>query len=793
MKCPYCHTDVNEQMHVCPFCHKEIAAVKQTDAITSRPVQTIYNKAIWEIANGEIARHISERDFANLDNLSGIIIQDGVTAVIQVNGKELAQINGGLYEFVNDAEVSNLMEQRVTDWKSLRGLAVGGWRSLIKFICGQKVGGQEPFDKREHTIDEIIGYLRQNAIISVYLKIDKHFEAIQTIPIRTKYLDTEIGVQLLMHISDFHTFISEYMRGRNSVTVSDICDSLKPYIKNVLQNELRNEEIDDFGINQEVRARIEDRLKKLSDYLYGITVDRILDLSCNSKDFKRFRALSQDLYCNEKELDFLRRTNEFRNRLAAIKTTQELQEAQSENERSKVLDGINKDGLLHQEEMEQFKKTLELSRKEMEARNEGMSMKIDAQRMQNMAELVVVKMQSDASLKKQEIRTGADIEDERFAATKRQYGRASEQLDLEQELYGKQQTWQKQQLQDKLEVEDMILHHRNNAAVENADIENSILKKKLDGQAAVDDYVHRRREQDAHFQQQLVDANLENLRKKQEMSLSALERMNRLKDESEDKAHMREMDKVLLLHQERMAAIERESNETPEQIMARNISNMNSEAATQFAASLGSKREIELLREQARQTDLYKQMLGSKQETELLREQARREADLYKQMLEMQRENTDKMMGFAERSMQTNASLISGDKMQQSDREKQVLNSMERIASRRISEMAEQKEEYREQMKHEQQRTDQNQERALNYTTRVTEIDALHPIGNNRETTYCIENFGNQVSFSLEQIKAFVAGGIVTPETLVTIQGRKLPAKECAELQPLFKTIVKDK
>lgn len=765
MKCPYCHTDVNEQMHVCPFCHKEIAAVKQTDAITSsQPIQTIYNKAIWEIAKGEIARHISERDFANLDNLSGIIIQDGVTAVIQVNGKELAQINGGLYEFVNDAEVSNLMQQRVTDWKSLRGLVVGGWRSLIKFICGQKVGGQEPFDKREHTIDEIIGYLRQNAIISVYLKIDKHFEAIQTIPIRTKYLDTEIGVQLLMHISDFHTFICEYMRGRASVTVSDICDSLKPYVKNILQNELRDEEFDEFGIRQEVKTRIEERLKNLTDYLYGVTVDRILDLSCNSKDFERFRALSQDLYCNEKELDFLRRTNEFRNRLAAIKTTQELQEAQSELERSKVLDGINKDGLLHQEEMEQFKKTLELSRKETEARNEGMSMKIDAQRMQNMAELVVAKMQSDASLKKQEIRTDADIEDERFAAAKRQYGRASEQLDLEQDLYGKQQTWQRQQLKDKLEAEDIILHHRNNAAAENADIENSILKKKLDGQAAVDDYAHRRREQDAHFQQQLDDANLENLRKKQEMSLSALERMSRLKDESEDRAHMREMDKVQLLHRERMAAIEKERNETPEQIMARNIGSMNSEAATEFAASLGSRRE-----------------------TELLREQARHEADLYKQMLEMQREASDKISGFAERSMQTNASLISGDKMQQSNREKQILDSMERIASQRISEIAEQKEEYREQMKHEQQRTDQNQERALNYTTRVTEIDALHPVGNNKEMTYCIENFGNQVSFSLEQIKAFIAGGIVTPETLVTIQGRKLPAKECAELQPLFK------
>ena len=153
----------------------------------------------------------------------------------------------------------------------------------------------------------------------------------------------------------------------------------------------------------------------------------------------------------------------------------------------------------------------------------------------------------------------------------------------------------------------------------------------------------------------------------------------------------------------------------------------------------------------------------------------------------MQREASDKISGFAERSMQTNASLINGDKVQQSDREKQVLDSMERIASRRISEIAEQKEEYREQMKHEQQRTDQNQERALNYTTRVTEVDALHPVGNNKEMTYCIENFGSQVSFSLEQIKAFIAGGIVTPETLVTIQGRKLPAKECAELQPLFK------
>ena len=62
--------------------------------------------AQWNIGKSEIARRISEIDFVNIGTISSILIQPGVTAVIYIDGKEILQLNSGIYRFAPDTVVN---------------------------------------------------------------------------------------------------------------------------------------------------------------------------------------------------------------------------------------------------------------------------------------------------------------------------------------------------------------------------------------------------------------------------------------------------------------------------------------------------------------------------------------------------------------------------------------------------------------------------------------------------------------------------------------------------------------
>lgn len=800
MKCPNCNTILEADYKFCPKCRFRLNRMPEADNEQSASAQSgesgnfasanhlnvVKNKATWEIATGEIARHVSESDFANLEFLSGILVQDGTTAVIHIDGKEVAQLSGGTYNFVSDAEATRILEQRVVDNHSLRGLVVGSWRSLVKAVCGQKVGdSDEETDEKKRTLDEVIRLLNRDSRIAIYLKIDNLFPSVygydpkkegaaSFVPwvIKTKFVDTEVAVTMFMKITDFKAFIREYMCGKSSVTTADIQQTLAIHVKNVLQEELRNEEIDEFGIRTATRERIAARFKELEKYLHGIRIVHIADITTNSKDFERFRLLSKELYCSEKELDFLRRSNEFRNRLAVAENAQSVQEKKTALETAVALDEINKDGLLHADEIEQFKEMLEQQKRIRRAGNEMEEEKslsaIDKIRLQNIADFAKNKLNIEAGLAQHRIETESDIEDANFAAYKRQRVRDSEAVDIEQVIYGKKYLARKQSLLDEFETESMKRRYGHAAALEDAGVRNELTGKELEGRKMVDSYEEEVARKAHELEQIQENARLENLRKKQDMSLSALERMAMMKESSADKEHARKMEEELLAHKERMAAIAAEENMSSEKLFVKNLPNIGGEAAATYAASFSSKQEAE----------------AAKREAGLTKEQAAREAQLYEKMLAMQQQATDKMMGFAERSMQTNASLVSGEASKRDEREQQQFDRIERVASQRIADVKEQKDEYREQMKHEQQRVDQNQEKALNYTTRTTEAELRAP----KETpakSYQLEPFG-PVPFTFEQVAAFVANGMINKQTVISANGVKQPAHVYPELKPVF-------
>ena len=139
------------------------------------------------------------------------------------------------------------------------------------------------------------------------------------------------------------------------VTIADIVKSVDSSVYSILKFRLRDVEVTERGLDENTFNTIKNHLKQnLPNLLHGVIVVDILDIATTNEQLARFRQVEEKLYCSEREYDFLQRTNEFRNRIASEENDQKIREARSEQELRYRLDEVNKDNLLHDDEMEQF-------------------------------------------------------------------------------------------------------------------------------------------------------------------------------------------------------------------------------------------------------------------------------------------------------------------------------------------------------------------------------------------------------------------------------------------------------
>lgn len=749
MICPHCKFTV-ESENFCTHCGKPLDAPF---------VNSQKNKGSWVIAPGEIIRHISESDFANIAHLSGIIIQPGVSALIFSDGKEIAQIGSGQYDFISEQEIDNLANTRSTGWSSLRGIGINLWRAATRLVMGRKIGDTpKNFKDSQHSREEIIQHLNSSSNISLYLKVDKPFPAIlgydpfksgsdSFVPmkVRTRLFDIEVCVSMMLQISDFRECIKYYMTGKKSLTTGDIQNAVSPYITRIIQDVLRNEDIDEKGITPEISGRIAARLLETERFLFGIKITGIPEITCSNEDFDRFRALAKELYCSEKELDYLRRTNEFKNRLAAVENEQKVTEARSELDLKIALDEVNKDSLLHGEEMEIFAQELAIRKNVRET-----------DMVEALAKSTIRKMEIAASVQKRELVIAADIDnlkaELKFEEFKRDKGYESQGIDIEYAIYGKRFAVKKRMLEDSFELEDMARHQNYKVRLEDEDINTAVLNKKLDQKRNVDQYERGKREDDYNFgQKQKEDDYAFNKRAKEDelsyiaakqgISLGALERMNQMEQANLDNESRREAIKRQeeLRYQQYLADLERQKELDRLQAQTQQTSIYSGMSADQIAATaIATGIANGTISDNA--VGSISEMLNSKQETEAAKTLLRaREEDHIRanfekdRMMQDQKEFMKDMagmaFGFSKEAMQAASSERA---LREKEREAH-LNQLSEMHGRRYDEAVALKEEYRTQMMHEQARTDANQDKALDYTTKVT-VSANDPKANDKQS-----------------------------------------------------------
>lgn len=80
----------------------------------------------------------------------------------------------------------------------------------------------------------------------------------------------------------------------------------------------------------------------------------MLDVTDKSRDFERFRSVERELFATEKEIGFLQRTNEFKDRLEVEQNKLKISQATNAENLRQSLQAVNKDKLLSEDEMENF-------------------------------------------------------------------------------------------------------------------------------------------------------------------------------------------------------------------------------------------------------------------------------------------------------------------------------------------------------------------------------------------------------------------------------------------------------
>ncbi len=610
----------------------ESAPAPEAQAAEGGELAAVKQKIFWNIQKGEVACRVNESEFVSYDSAQGLIVNDGTTAYIKANGKVLAEIHGGIYDFVDPDELERILESRRG---GAAGALAGGGRFLINALLGRRV--KDKFDKsgdpeRQRSLDAVIESMKRHEAFSLTLKLDKSFSLVfgsgtaeemaefKPMTVRTKLLDLQMGLRAIFRISDFDRFAEYFLTDERVATTLKIAAKLQPTIQNAVQAVMQDREVAGTSIPADVVELITAKIVAAGDQFYGLTLERVAEVAASNEDLERLRSLSRELYLSEQELDFLRRTNDFRNRLATETNGQAIADARSDLQLYQGLQEVNKDRLLAEDELDKFYTVLSREKRIRDAQSE------------EEVEAALSDIEKTGLLREE------DVENLRIDIAERRYqrGQVIKLMQLKDEIeFEKVRTAGEGQIavetmRQGLELQELTLAHRRRED-EYSD----------DRRAKEREQMRADRETELELDDAEMNAQIERLRKVKEINRE---------DKKMDLDHEREMERL------KQEALDKKARMTAEQLMAVAAGeNLDSQAAVKFAESFSAGKNVEQVQQAAeariadsqRHEDRMLEMMREMKEmattmTGHIVQNKDEERDRYRERMERQEERVDK-------------------------------------------------------------------------------------------------------------------------------------------------------
>ena len=393
MKCPKCGYPVLPKFTKCPHCGESlIKEDNNTNLPDANDFSIVKGRAIWNVQKGEIAHLIKETELINTDGLKGVIVQEGCTAIVFMNGIITSIMQAGIYSFPTKEPTPAIRPvvpsepkagDRTNDFTGFANGESAIRRGIRNFLFGKKKDEKpEQHEKRVERTKEKINKLPDLKTCRIYIVSNRLFNLFFDLQvdeegnydfapfvIATKTVDAKIALSLQMQVTNMNEFVGNYLTDQQSVSTVLFQQQLRTCIKSTLTQLLRNLDYQQDGLPEPIINNLKNRIKSAcNEQLYGIEVTKVLDITDESEDFNRFRSAEHDLFVNEKELDYLTRSNEFRNRIEQEKNKQEANQAANAESLRQTLQSINKDKLLSEDEMEQFVMMMDSQKRLREAK-----------------------------------------------------------------------------------------------------------------------------------------------------------------------------------------------------------------------------------------------------------------------------------------------------------------------------------------------------------------------------------------------------------------------------------------
>lgn len=444
--------------------------------------------------------------------------------------------------------------------------------------------------------------------------------------------DVQIGVSLQMSISDIHTFATNYLTDRNSVTTRELQQLLNGTVETLLRQELRNQNYESAGLAAETVNVLKEKIRQaINQQVFGIECTQVLNITDSNQDFERFRQVERQLYNTEKELDFMHRTGEFRNRMEVEANSQQISSAQNAEDLRHALQGINKDQLLHDDELEEFVQMLESQKRIHQAKTQEEEFEaledLRKNRLVKQEEMEVLEDElAHKKIPREEITEIMRIQSQQNIDTARL--KAEWALDDSRTDHD----WERENLE-----------RRRNWGIEDEERERQWMQEEKEYNR---DFNRKAKEDDYDFQQMMRQRELDKedhllaRNEKQEDDRLAYERNRHEKmddDQLEANRHQRQMDKLQQMaqmqaqldqqkyqHEENVATIQSNeqmnrdnhfANMTAEQIRAAQLSHLTGDAQVAMANAYSGEKEAENLRQTAAEKEaMMQQMLQMQQQ-----------------------------------------------------------------------------------------------------------------------------------------------------------------------------------
>lgn len=794
IKCRYCgRTDLLPSYKWCPSCGKPLASISapvsnnittnnqianktlkssnmsQTNISHHDPdIDMVKNCVVWSLAQGEVARRINVSEFENLTGARGVYVQEGVVAVLMIDGNVVTKLSSGVYYFPTAIERFG---------ETLRHI----WR----FFTGKKEGGSHNEDEiRRGRLGSELQNLGKNSLVDVILVIEGYIPIVLGVrqadfypyTVQTQKSSLEVGITMNLEVTDFIKFRKNFLTQQPYCRIWDLQFQIVDPVGNTLQELLAHEDVESSILPPALKARIKEAvIAKVNYVLQGVSVAQVIDISISSEDFKRFHELEHKLYCTSKELEYLIRTNEFKNRLIAENNNQTLKEARSEEDLRYSLNLLNKDRLLHDDEMEAFCQLLASQKKIREAQTDADTDKalLEIKGNRLVSEDEYEALVHELKKKKDERKEVEDIlhyqsvrrvETERLAVVR---DLARVEAEAEQAQY----ETAKQELEHNIDIKETQTAHVRKEAERDDDYE--LGKRKKEHEA---DMSEARDDMELFDEQERLE--IERDRLASQVALDNMARMAEIQRENkaQDYAHAAEMEK---LRAENELALQRiTAGMSADQIAATNIADLSDEAQVALAAAISSDKENEWLKKSA------------DERVRIIQELADRSAQIDKESREQQERTLDKMMQFMSEALKTNASLVTGAVAGQQASTKAQMDTIKEVATHRIGEVTADKEEAKADAYHAQVRLDHTQDSALQYTT-MTSGAKLHTegmkamAGSPDVAFYIIPEFGEKM-FDFTSVITMIKDEMVNPDTEIIVGTEKYKVYDLKEFKKIL-------